>query len=47
MNMIRGISSPDYVFIMGEEIPLTSRQTRLRDRYIDLGDDQMPLAYKK
>ena len=41
------MSSPDYVFIMGEEIPLVSRQTRLRDRYINLGDDDMPLAYKK
>lgn len=30
------MSSPDAVFIRGEEIPLVSRQTKLRDRYIDL-----------
>jgi len=42
------MSSPDYVFIRGEEIPLVSRQTKLRDRYIDLGaEDEKPLAYKK
>ena len=30
------MSSPDAVFIRGEEVPLVSRQTKLRDRYIDL-----------
>jgi imidazolonepropionase-like amidohydrolase len=42
------MSSPDHVFIMGEEVPLVSRQTRLRDRYMDLGAEKdKPLAYKK
>ena len=30
------MTSPDAVFIRGEEVPLVSRQTKLRDRYIDL-----------
>jgi len=38
-------SSPVAVFIDGERIPLVSRQTRLRDRYLDL-DDDTPLAYR-
>jgi len=42
------MTSPDHVFIRGEEIELVSRQTRLRDRYIDLGAEaDKPLAYKK
>ncbi len=42
------MSSPDYVFIRGEEMSLESRQTKLRDRYIDLGaEEEKPLAYKK
>ena len=42
------MSSPDHSFINGEEISLESRQTRLRDRYMDLSpEDDMPLAYKK
>ncbi len=42
------MSSPDHVFILGEEVPLVSRQTRLRDRYMDLGAEKdKPLAYKK
>ncbi|MCH8347195.1 MAG: amidohydrolase family protein [Proteobacteria bacterium] len=41
------MSSPDHVFIMGKEVPLVSRQTRLRDRYMDLDDNEMPFAYKK
>jgi imidazolonepropionase-like amidohydrolase len=30
------MTSPDNVFIMGEEIPLVSRQTKLRDRYKEI-----------
>lgn len=30
------MTSPDNVFIQGEEIPLVSRQTKLRDRYKDI-----------
>lgn len=33
------------VFIRGVEVPMESRQTKLRDRYKDLGGDQPP-AYK-
>ncbi len=42
------MSSPDYVFIKGEEIPLESRQTDLRDRYQNLGNKEAdPFAYRK
>lgn len=42
------MTSPDHVFIRGAEMSLESRQTRLRDRYMDLSaEDDMPLAYKK
>ena len=30
------MTSPDHVFIQGEEIPLVSRQTKLRDRYKEI-----------
>ena len=30
------MTSPDAVFIRGEEVPLVSRQTKLRDRYINI-----------
>lgn len=30
------MASPDNVFIMGEEVPLVSRQTKLRDRYLEI-----------
>lgn len=40
------MSSPDAVFIAGEEQPLVSRQTELRDRYKDLGGNT-PFAYRK
>lgn len=33
------------VFINGKSIPMTSRQTKLRDRYLDLKDKQ-PFAYR-
>ncbi|GEQ97973.1 amidohydrolase [Iodidimonas gelatinilytica] len=39
------MSSPDAVFIAGQEMELVSRQTELRDRYLDLGGDQ-PFAYR-
>ncbi len=41
------MSSPDMVFINGQETPLVSRQTKLRDRYMDLKNMTGPLAYKK
>ncbi|MHA1544314.1 MAG: amidohydrolase family protein [Alphaproteobacteria bacterium] len=42
------MTSPDHVFIRGQEMSLVSRQTRLRDRYIDLdAEKDKPLAYKK
>ncbi len=39
-------SSPDVVIIRGEIIALVSRQTRLRDRYMDLSDDER-FAYRR
>ena len=39
------MSAPTVVFIKGQDMPLTSRQTELRDRYIELGIDK-PFAYK-
>ncbi len=41
------MASPDMVFINGQETPLVSRQTKLRDRYMDLKNMTGPLAYKK
>lgn len=40
------MTNPDHVFIRGEEIPLESRQTRLRDRYLEL-DEELPQGYDK
>ncbi len=41
------MSSPDHVLIGGVEQSLTSRQTRLRDRYIDLHNaKEKPFAYR-
>ncbi|MCK5041280.1 MAG: amidohydrolase family protein [Sphingomonadales bacterium] len=40
------MSAPTAVFIKGQSIELTSRQTELRDRYLDLNPD-MPFAYVK
>ncbi|PHS21898.1 MAG: amidohydrolase [Robiginitomaculum sp.] len=41
------MSSPDHVFIGGEEQTLTSRQTKLRDRYLDLETvKDAPFAYR-
>lgn len=36
----------DHVFIKGRKIPMKSRQTLLRDRYLNL-DDKKPFAYRK
>lgn len=41
------MSSPTAVIIRGDEVPLVSRQTRLRDRYLDLADDEDRHAYRK
>lgn len=38
-------SFPTAVFIRGREVPMTSRQTELRDRYKDLGNP-LPPAYR-
>ncbi|MFQ5535242.1 MAG: amidohydrolase family protein [Sphingomonadales bacterium] len=40
-------SRPVHVFIRGELIELTSRQTRLRDRYMNLRKAQPPFAYRR
>lgn len=39
-------SAPVAVFIDGEAQSLESRQTKLRDRYLDLDESEKPLAYK-
>lgn len=39
-------SAPIAVFIDGEAQSLESRQTKLRDRYLDLDESEKPLAYK-
>jgi imidazolonepropionase-like amidohydrolase len=39
-------SAPTMVLIGGEVQSLESRQTRLRDRYLDLDENELPLAYK-
>ncbi len=41
------MSSPTAVLVQGAEVPLTSRQTRLRDRYLELNDDKDRHAYRK
>ena len=41
------MSSPTHVFIAGEAQSLESRQTRLRDRYLELDESTRPMAYKK
>ena len=40
------MSSPDAVFIDGAETPMVSRQTRLRDRYLDLNEAERQ-AYER
>ncbi len=39
-------SAPTAVFIRGQNIPLVSRQTKLRDRYRDLKRKNPPFAYR-
>ena len=39
-------SAPTAVFIQGRNIPLVSRQTKLRDRYRDLNKKTPPFAYR-
>ena len=36
---------PEQVYVGGQAVPTTSRQTLLRDRYRDLGSDPLP-AYR-
>jgi len=40
------MASPDAVYIAGVSMPMESRQTKLRDRYLDLGE-QLPQAYER
>lgn len=37
---------PDHVFIQGEEMSMETRQTRLRDRYRNLDEGELPRAYR-
>jgi imidazolonepropionase-like amidohydrolase len=39
------MSAPTHVIIEGEQTDLTSRQTRLRDRYADM-EDTTPFGYR-
>lgn len=41
------MSAPTAVFIDGRTIPLVSRQTKLRDRYLNLDESQLPVGYRK
>lgn len=40
-------SYPDHVFIKGVEMSMETRHTRLRDRYLNLEDNEMPRAYQR
>ena len=40
------MASPDAVYIAGVSTPMESRQTKLRDRYLDLGEP-LPQAYER
>lgn len=40
-------SAPVAVYIDGKPVPLTSRQTQLRDRYLRLNPEGMPYQYKR
>lgn len=40
-------SSPEAIFIDGVAQPMTSRQTRLRDRYLDPVEKALPKAYER
>ena len=39
-------SAPTAVFIKGQQMPMTSRQTELRDRYRDLSKKNPPFGYR-
>lgn len=41
------MSAPEAIIINGEIQSLESRQTKLRDRYLELDESEMPLAYKQ
>lgn len=41
------MSAPDAVWIDGEGQSMTSRQTELRDRYMDLEPGELPVAYRR
>lgn len=41
------MSAPDAVWIDGEAQSMTSRQTELRDRYLDLERGELPTAYRR
>ena len=40
-------SAPVAVMIDGRQVPLTSRQTKLRDRYMPNRSDDMPVQYRR
>lgn len=40
------MAAPAHVLIQGREVPLTSRQTRLRDRYRTLDEQALPVQYR-
>lgn len=41
------MASPDAVYIAGAAMPMTSRQTELRDRYMTIGDGGLPTPYRR
>ena len=41
------MSAPVRVFINGKEQSMESRQTKLRDRYLDIDESEKPTAYKR
>lgn len=41
------MSAPTAVFIDGQTIPLVSRQTELRDRYLNLDESKLPVGYRR
>ncbi|MDJ0920381.1 MAG: amidohydrolase family protein [Henriciella sp.] len=41
------MSAPELVVINGQRQSLESRQTKLRDRYLDLDESEQPLAFKR
>lgn len=40
-------SYPDHVIIKGREMSMETRHTRLRDRYMNLENDELPRAYRR